>query len=142
MSSILKLFLVVCTLGVGFFASDLYRWVSTRSQVKPLSEYCPLTTQACELGNIRVEADRDISQPLVPTKLIIDWPSTEVQSLLVVLQGYEMEMGTLMFKLNKSGAHQYSGSVTLPVCTSSTMTWVGEITDGQQSISTSIRMEQ
>lgn len=143
MPSILKPLAIVCALGAGFFASDVYQWFNIRAHVKPLSEYCLVTTQACEVGNIRVEADRDISQPLVPTKITVDWPnSTKQQSLLITLQGYEMEMGTLMFTLNKSGATQYSGLITLPVCTQNTMTWVGEITDGQDTMSASIRMER
>ncbi|RSD32462.1 hypothetical protein [Vibrio pectenicida] len=142
MSSILKLVVVACVMSAGFFASDIYQWFKMRAQVKPLSEYCLLTTQACELGKIGIKVDRDISQPLVPTKITVDWPNAKQQSLFMTLQGYEMEMGTLMFKLNKSGASQYSGLITLPVCTTNTMTWVGQITDGQQSVSASIRMEQ
>ncbi|MCG9681532.1 hypothetical protein L1D31_03035 [Vibrio sp. Isolate23] len=142
MSSLLKLLLVVLTLGVGFFAGDLYQWFQSRSQVKPLSEYCLLTTQACESDNVRIKVDRDISQPLVPTEIVVDWPEAQQESLLLTLEGYEMEMGTAVFKLNKSSTGQFTGQVILPVCTTDAMTWVGELTDGQNSVSTSIRMEQ
>ncbi|MCG9595208.1 hypothetical protein L1D15_00585 [Vibrio sp. Isolate25] len=142
MSSLLKLLLVVVTLGAGFFAGDLYQWFQSRSQIKPLSEYCLLTTQACESDNVRIKVDRDISQPLVPTEIVVDWPEAQQESLLLTLEGYEMEMGTAVFKLNKSSTGQFTGQVILPVCTTDAMTWVGKLTDGQHSVSTSIRMEQ
>lgn len=142
MSSLLKLLLVVLTLGAGFFAGDVYQWFKARSQVKPLSEYCLLTTQACESNNVRIKVDRDISQPLVPTEITVNWPDTQQESLLLTMEGHEMEMGTVVFKLNKNSTGQFTGQVILPVCTTDAMTWVGEITDGQQSVSTSIRMEQ
>ena len=97
----LKLLLVVVTLGAGFFAGDIYQWLKTRSQVKPLSEYCLLTTEACESNDVRIKVDRDISQPLVPTEIVVDWPEAQQESLLLTLEGYEMEMGTAVFKLNK-----------------------------------------
>ena len=141
-SSLLKLFLVVVTLSAGFFAGDIYQWFKNRSQVKPLSEYCLLTTQACENNDVRIKVDRDISHPLVPSEIVVDWPTAQQDSLLLTLQGYEMEMGTAVFKLNKNSTGQFTGQVILPVCTTDAMTWIGEITDGQHSVSTSIRMEQ
>ena len=107
-----------------------------------MSEYCLLTTEACESNDVRIKVDRDISQPLVPTEIVVDWPEAQQESLLLTLEGYEMEMGTAVFKLNKSSTGQFTGQVILPVCTTDAMTWVGELTDGQHSVSTSIRMEQ
>lgn len=53
-----------------------------------------------------------------------------------------MEMGTAVFKLTKNPNGAFTGDVILPVCTTEEMTWVGEVSDGQQSIKTSLRMER
>ena len=89
-----------------------------------------------------MQADKDTSQPLVPTVVEVDWPESSSEQLLISLQGYEMEMGQVVFKLDKNANGTFSGQVILPVCTTEAMTWYGTITDGAETLKTSIRMER
>lgn len=137
-----KFVLIALALSGGFFANDLVNWYQSRAEQISLDEYCLITTSRCQQGDISVQANKNVSHPLVPTEIQVDWPKTTSDSLLISLQGYEMEMGNAVFKLNKTQSGQFSGQVILPVCTEHAMTWYGTITDGEQTIKTSIRMEQ
>nr|WP_217702139.1 hypothetical protein [Vibrio ostreicida] len=138
----MKLLILTITIGIGFFASDLYHWGVGRSKSKSLADYCLLTTQPCQIDQVRITVDRDISQPLIATEVTVEWPDAQGENLTLLLQGYEMEMGTTVFQLNKSDPDLFTGKIILPICTTDAMTWVGFITDGTQNVHTSIRMEQ
>ncbi|WP_394126432.1 hypothetical protein [Vibrio hepatarius] len=142
MPSVAKLLLIVIALGGGFFASDILHWINTKNDKISLEEYCLITTQSCTQGAKTVQADKDTSQPLVPTVVEVDWPESSSEQLLISLQGYEMDMGKVVFKLDKNSNGKFSGQVILPVCTTEAMTWYGTITDGAETLKTSIRMER
>jgi len=137
-----KFLLVAVALVSGFFASDILTWYQQTSQKVSLDDYCLITTSHCQQDEISVLANKDISHPLVPTEVSVNWPNNGSDSLILTLQGYEMEMGTAVFKLSKATDGHYSGQVILPVCTTDAMTWYGTISDGNLSIKTSIRMER
>ncbi|UUM31893.1 hypothetical protein [Vibrio japonicus] len=142
MSSPVKLLAIALALTVGFFAGDLYETFQNRSKSTSLSDYCLLSTKACLQDDIKVTVDRDISQPLIPTQVTVEWPQSEANELFLKLEGHEMEMGVVIFKLQKNAQGSFSGEVILPVCTTDSMTWVGELSDGQQLMKTSLRMER
>lgn len=142
MPTFAKLLLVLAALGGGFFAGDLINWYQATQQQVSLDQYCLLTTQSCQQGDVIIQVDKDTSQPLVPTQIEVSWPQSDSDHLLVTLQGYEMEMGTVVFKLDKSQQGVFSGQIILPVCTTDAMTWYGTVSDNSESIKTSIRMER
>ncbi|EGA64578.1 hypothetical protein [Vibrio brasiliensis] len=142
MPTFAKLLLVLAAIGSGFFASDLINWYQATQQQVSLDQYCLLTTQSCQQGDVIIQVDKDTSQPLVPTQIEVSWPQSDSDHLLMTLQGYEMDMGTVVFKLDKNPQGNFSGQVILPVCTTDAMTWYGSVSDNSESIKTSIRMER
>lgn len=136
-----KLTLVILALGSGFFAGDIVNWFKSSEPIL-LDQYCLISKVECQQGDLSVQANKDISHPLMPTELEVNWPGSDAQNLVMTLQGYEMEMGTVVFKLNKTQKGQFSGQVILPVCTTDAMTWYGTISDGNRTFKTSIRMER
>lgn len=142
MPTFAKLLLAIAALGGGFFASDIVNWYQSNNDQVSLDQYCLLTTQGCHKGDIAVVVDKDISHPLVPTQVDVSWPDASIDQLLVTLQGYEMNMGTVVFKLDQNQPGHFSGEIALPVCTTDAMTWYGTISDSNHSIKTSIRIER
>ena len=142
MPSIIKFALIALALCAGFFAGDLYHWYKSEATRPSLDDYCLLSTKPCSENDITVTLDRDVSQPLIPTQIQVEWSSSESDSLLLTLEGYEMEMGITLFKLNKKQDNIYIGEILLPVCTLEAMTWVGQLSDGKSQINTAIRMER
>jgi hypothetical protein len=135
------LLLSVALLG-GFFATDIVHWITQQSQAVSLDDYCLLSTNECRMdGNVTV-VNKDTSQPLIATEIDVNWTSSDAESLIVTLQGYEMEMGVVKFSLTKTESGHFSGQMILPVCTMDAMTWYGTITDGSTSMNTAIRMER
>nr|WP_217906509.1 hypothetical protein [Vibrio sp. JPW-9-11-11] len=134
--------LIAIALGAGFFANDVIDWVQTANSKPSLDQYCLATTEGCQTGTTLIRVDRDTSQPLVPTQMAVTWPDAQSESLLLTLEGYEMDMGRVVFKLEQHTPGLYLGQVILPVCTSDAMTWYGEVSDGSQSVKTLIRMER
>lgn len=53
-----------------------------------------------------------------------------------------MEMGTPIFQLHKTDNQTYKGEILLPICTQNTMTWVGTISDGSNSVTISLKAIQ
>ena len=142
MHTSIKLILIVLALSGGFFASDIIKWFQSPQANITLDSYCLVTTAGCQQDGIRVTADRDTTQPLAPTQLTVDWPNSSSETLFLTLQGYEMNMGKSVFKLDKNPQGHFAGQVVLPVCTSDAMTWYGTISDQARSINISIRMER
>ena len=141
MPSVAKLLLFIVAASGGFFASDIVNWINAKDEPISLEEYCLLSTSPCIQGQTQLQASKDTSQPLVPTTVSVDWPA-ESDELLVSLQGLEMDMGTVVFKLEKNESGQFRGDIILPVCTTEAMTWYGTISDGNTSVKTSVRMER
>ncbi|KGY14176.1 hypothetical protein NM22_01575 [Vibrio tubiashii] len=142
MPTYVKVVLFTIALVSGFFASDAIQWYQSSNKPVSLDEYCLVSTKPCNQQQFSVVADKDISHPLIPTTVTIDWPDMSVDNLMMTLEGYEMEMGKALFQLSKSESGSFAGQVILPVCTTESMTWYGTISDGTQSIKISLRMEQ
>ena len=133
---------VAVALVAGFYAPTLLKSLSTSSELKPLDEYCFLSTAACVQQDVTMTLNVDNTQPLVPALLTVEWSDSEAEQLVLSLSGREMEMGEPKFLLNKVSPGKYMGDVVLPVCTQESMTWVGELTDGQDTIYPAIKMQR
>lgn len=138
MSKPIKVLFVTLALVAGFFADDVLSWLN--SSKPSLNDYCQLSTTACETKGVAITLNRDTAQPLVPIKINVDWPNSNTDSLHLTLKGYEMEMGTARFAIAQVENEQYQAEVLLPACTMEAMTWVGELSNGNQSINVAIRM--
>lgn len=139
---VLKISGIVAALVAGFFAPDLIQKFSSASEVKPLDDYCLLSTTACVQQGVSMTLNVDTAQPLIPAHLEVSWQGNQAEQLVLSLAGREMDMGEPKFVLKKVAAGQYSGEITLPVCMHDAMTWVGELTDGQSTIYPAIKMQR
>lgn len=139
MPTLLKLIFIAIALISGYFAQDISSWFSDDKQSQ-LGQYCQLSTRGCEQESITVKLDRDVAQPLMPVQISATWPNSQSPSLRLTLNGHEMDMGTALFELQATGNGLYQAEVLLPACTMENMTWVGQLSDGQQSIALAIRM--
>lgn len=139
MSAPIKILFVVLALIGGFFAQDAWSWLTT-SPKPSLAEHCQLSTVPCEQKGVSVSISRDVAQPLIPIQVYVEWPKANADSLRLTLEGHEMEMGTARFAIAKAENGQYQAEVLLPACTMQAMTWVGQLSNGQQSIDVAIRM--
>ncbi|EGU46247.1 hypothetical protein VII00023_06907 [Vibrio ichthyoenteri ATCC 700023] len=139
MPTSIKLALIGCALIAGYFAQDIATWL-TEDNKMPLSQYCQLSRHACEQEAISVTLSRDIAQPLVPVQISAEWPNRHAETLRLTLNGYEMDMGTALFELKQAKDGLYQAEILLPACTVENMTWVGQLSDGQQSINLAVRM--
>ncbi|ELH3115101.1 MULTISPECIES: hypothetical protein [Vibrio] len=139
---VLKIAAIAVALVAGFYAPTLLKSFSSSSIVKPLDEYCLLSTTACVQQGATMTLNVDNAQPLIPAKFDVEWNKSDAEQLVLSLSGREMEMGEPKFLLKKIAPGKYSGEVVLPVCTQESMTWVGELTDGQSTIYPAIKMQR
>ncbi|MDF2153030.1 hypothetical protein [Vibrio sp. CAU 1672] len=138
--------LPITALGIallaGFYTPDIIQRVSSTSEAESLDDYCMLSTATCSQHGIAMTLSVDTAQPLVPARLEVQWSSPGAEHLVLSLQGLEMDMGEPRFILNHIDNHTYAGDVVLPVCTQNTMTWIGELSDGQLSVYPAIKMHR
>ncbi|WP_105901286.1 hypothetical protein [Vibrio gangliei] len=134
----------VLALVAGFFAPQLWEmWRTPSDSHFEASQYCALSRQVCQQSNVSLQLDTDIAKPLQETRLQVQWPDNNSERLLLTLRGLEMDLGTAKFPVIKQPDGSYQGSVVLPICTDSKMTWIGTLSDqAGNKIYASIRMEK
>ncbi|MHC6529695.1 hypothetical protein [Vibrio proteolyticus] len=142
MHTVIKLAGIALALAVGFFASDIARWFDTGDSRLSLDQYCVLSSQPCSQSNVTMTLNQNTAQPLVPVQISVQWPQAQSETLRLDLEGLEMEMGQARFVLKAVGNQRYEGEVLLPVCTQNEMTWLGELSDGHQTVYPAIRMKR
>jgi len=142
MRSLLKPIVIIIALGAGFFASDLIKAVYQQTQSVDLSQYCQLSTQSCTQNNASMSLSADTAHPLVANTISVTWPNTDAKQLQLTLKGVEMDMGVLKFVLKPTSPGQFETDLVLPVCTADSMTWAGELTDGETTVLPAIRMQR
>ncbi|CAK2800548.1 hypothetical protein AB4077_15330 [Vibrio cyclitrophicus] len=140
--------LKVAALGValvaGFYGPQAIQQFKTTMEHTSadvnLDDYCMLSTASCKQQEISMSLDSETAQPLVPTKMKVVWEGAASETLMLSLTGLEMDMGSARFQLKNIGNNIYEGDVILPVCTMDKMTWLGELTDGVETVNPAIRM--
>ncbi|MFA0143653.1 hypothetical protein [Vibrio kanaloae] len=140
--------LKVAALGIalvaGFYGPPVFQKLKSVMEHSTtevnLDDYCMLSTTSCEQESISMSLDRETAQPLLPAKIKVVWEGAASETLMLSLTGLEMEMGSARFQLKSIGNNTYEGDVILPVCTLDKMTWIGELTDGVETVNPAIRM--
>ncbi len=142
MRSVLKLVFILIALGAGFFANDLIKAISQQTQSVDISQYCQLSTKSCTQDNVSMTLSQDNTHPLVANRITVNWPNSKTKQLELTLKGVEMDMGVLKFVLKPTSSGQFETDIILPVCTNDSMTWAGELTDGETTVLPAIRMQR
>lgn len=144
MHSALKVAALGIALVAGFYGPQAIKQfepaMERASAEVNLDDYCMLSTTSCEQNTVAMTLDRETAQPLAPTKIKVVWEGAASETLMLSLTGLEMEMGSARFQLKNIGNNTYEGDVILPVCTLDKMTWIGELTDGVDTVNPAIRM--
>lgn len=93
------------------------------------TEYCQLSTKACEQHGATVVLANDVIHPMQGSLISVQWPEIEnaTEALVLSLEGREMMMGVYQLKLNKTASGHFTGDLLLPFCVSNEMTWQGSI---------------
>ncbi|HGY9593942.1 TPA: hypothetical protein ACOJPH_001594 [Vibrio campbellii] len=133
---------IAVALVAGFCAPTLFKNFSSAPEPKSLDEYCFLSTEPCIQHDVAMTLSVDTAQPLIPAQLEVEWQDSEADQLVLSLVGREMEMGEPKFMLKKVAPGKFVGDVTLPVCTQDSMTWVGELSDGKDTIYPALKMQR
>ncbi|MEZ9699857.1 hypothetical protein AB4455_04240 [Vibrio sp. 10N.261.46.E12] len=144
MHSALKVAALGLALVAGFYGPQTIKHFKsamehTSTDVN-LDDYCMLSTISCMQNAVEMTLDSETAQPLVPSKIKVVWEGAASNTLMLSLTGLEMEMGSARFQLKNIGDNTYEGDVILPVCTMDEMTWLGELTDGIETVNPAIRM--
>ncbi|MEZ8825479.1 hypothetical protein AB6E04_14015 [Vibrio amylolyticus] len=143
MHPVLKVAAVITALVIGFFANDLRQLASPSSnETIALENYCFVSTKPCEQDTVTMTLDTDNAQPLIPATITVNWEGAQSETLMLVLKGVEMDMGTVKYVLKPVQGNQFQAEIILPICTSHEMTWIGTLTDGQQTVFPAIRIER
>lgn len=136
----ISLVVMALTVMAGFFLMPaIHAWQEAQTALPPPT--CLTSTTPCIIKDKTVQLSVDTMTPLTPARLTVAWPS-EAESLQLRLVGHEMDMGEVRIQLNATTPGVYVAEVILPVCTLDAMTWHGELTDGNESIYTGIRMQR
>ena len=140
----LKIAALGIALVAGFYGPQVFQRLKSviehsTAEVN-LDDYCMLSTTSCEQNTVAMTLEHEKAQPLVPTKIKVVWDGAASETLMLSLTGLEMEMGSAHFQLKNIGNNTYEGDVILPVCTLDKMTWIGELTDGVDTVNPAIRM--
>jgi len=124
---IANLLLIIAVGWGGFQVLEIGKNKSDKRQL--LTNYCQLSTQACEQNNVSVTLSTDVIHPMKATQVNVSWPELpeKTNSLMLTLEGHEMMMGIYQLKLSRASNGQFSGDLLLPFCTSNEMTWLGDI---------------
>ncbi|MFN1581390.1 hypothetical protein [Vibrio rotiferianus] len=133
---------IAVALVAGFYAPTLIKNFASAPEPKSLDEYCFLSTDPCIQNDVAMTLSVDTAQPLIPAKLEVEWQDSDADQLVLSLVGREMEMGEPKFMLKKVAPGKFVGDVILPVCTHDAMTWVGELSDGKDTIYPALKMQR
>lgn len=138
----IKVLLICGAIALGFIAPDLIKSLSQDSEMVDINDYCLLSTAECQQNGVTMTLEHDTAKPLVPSEIVVSWPGSTNDSLILDLQGLEMDMGIAKYQLSKREDGTFSGTIMLPVCTQDKMTWIGTLSDGSVEVYPAIRMER
>ncbi|MGL4380199.1 MAG: hypothetical protein ACRCTB_03790 [Vibrio sp.] len=129
---------LLLALSAGFFADDLGAWLFPAQ--RDMNHYCLLSQQSCEQAGVSMRLEPVISASATTHRLTVNWPNANADHLILTLQGLEMNMGSAKFSLSPIGTDSYSSEIILPACSSGAMTWLGELSNGQQTVYPAIKV--
>lgn len=145
-TTLLLLLLASIALLAGFYAPNIINTIVSNQQSDlpvETSQYCALSTQQCEKKGVEIKLGIDIAKPLEATHIDVNWQDNQSDKLMLTLRGLKMDLGVVKFPILKQQDGQYQGTIVLPICTDTKMTWIGTLTDQQgNKVYTSIRMEK
>ncbi|AXY03504.1 hypothetical protein D1115_21905 [Vibrio alfacsensis] len=139
---VLKIAGIAVALIAGFYAPTLIKHFSSPPELTSLDEYCLLSTQTCVQDDVSMTLSVDTAQPLIPAKIEVNWTDNGADQLVLSLVGREMDMGKPTFILKRVSSGKFVGDITLPVCTHGSMTWLGELSDGTNTLNPAIKMQR
>lgn len=139
---IIQILIVTSAVALGFIAPDLIKSLSQDHNPIDIDKYCMLSTKTCLQDGVAVTLEHDNAKPLVESKIEVHWDNAASDTLMLSLQGLEMDMGIAKYQLTKQSDGSYIGSIMLPVCTQDKMTWIGTLSDGNSEVYPAIRMER
>ncbi|MFH4666116.1 hypothetical protein WMQ48_15505 [Vibrio cidicii] len=142
MNNFLKFVALMLALAGGYFAQDVASYFSAKPRSVDLADYCLLSTEPCQQQQASMTLSVDTLQPLAAATFTVDWPQSSAKQLVLSLTGVEMEMGNPKYILQQVSPGHYVGQLVLPVCTSDSMTWAGELSDGQHTLYPAMRMQR
>ncbi|MBD1557071.1 hypothetical protein HC752_08980 [Vibrio sp. S9_S30] len=137
---LLPVTIIFLALLAGYYTPSVLDAMQSDTQPVNLEDYCLLSTTPCESDGTTMVMEQDSTQPLEPTRIFVVWPDSQAESLTLKMEGLEMDMGVVQFRLKGQGNGQYEGELMLPVCTIDTMTWYGQLSDGQKDVQTAVKM--
>ncbi len=143
LTSTIKILSLLALFFIGFFFSELTTLV--KSHITPtitVEESCQLSSHACVKNGVTIKLERDTLTPLESSSISVNWPNSMAENIVVSLEGLDMSMGKPLFQLHKTTSETYEGKILLPICTQNTMTWIGTISDGSNSIPISLKAVQ
>ncbi|UAB72780.1 hypothetical protein INR79_26385 [Vibrio sp. SCSIO 43132] len=132
--------LIFLAMLAGYFAPTILAQFLPDDQEVDLAEYCMLSTEPCKTDGATIVLEHDSTKPLEPTRIFVVWPESTAQSLTLEMEGLEMDMGVVKFRLENQGNGNYEGELMLPVCTLDAMTWLGKLSNGDENVKTAVRM--
>ncbi|UGA57761.1 hypothetical protein [Vibrio sp. VB16] len=139
---IIQILLIFGAIALGYVVPDLVKSISQEAEPISLDKYCMVSTIACQQDGVTITLEHDLAKPLVESMIEVNWEDTTSDTLLLSLQGFEMDMGIAKYQLTKQSSGRYIGNIMLPVCTQDKMTWIGTLTDGNKEVYAAIRMER
>ncbi|CAH0537744.1 hypothetical protein [Vibrio marisflavi] len=139
MRTAIKISTIMLALLAGFFFQHFFASTEHSRPTLAKDKYCMLSTAPCTQHDVTMSLNSNTPHPLMPVLLTVEWPATTSSSLLLELTGLEMEMGKPVFQLKQLRPGVFQGEVIMPACTSSSMTWLGELSDGTQTVYPAIR---
>ncbi|WP_434361647.1 hypothetical protein NF212_24660 [Parasalinivibrio latis] len=138
---------VIVGLGLftgGFFGYDALQSIRAGGLDVPKNA-CVLNEKTCSNDLFSAALSSSDVSPLIPVNLVVEThQAMPFDTLDVVLEGIEMNMGIYKLKLNKMPAGHFEGIVQLPVCREDVMTWRGWIktSDNIDKMAIEIRAEK
>jgi hypothetical protein len=143
LTSAIKILTVITLFIIGFFFSELTTLI--KSHLTPpvtVEESCQLSSNICAKSGVQIRLERDVLTPLEPSAITVNWPNSTTENIIVSLEGLDMSMGKPLFQLHRTTNQTYEGEILLPICTQNTMTWVGSISNGSNSVPISLKVVQ
>lgn len=137
---ILKIIILCGVVLLGYYAQGWIQSDGSSNSKFDLEKYCFLSTKPCQQDSVVMTLEHDTARPLIESKLTVQWDNASSDTLMLEIEGLEMDMGISKFLLKKQTDGSFLINLMLPVCVQDEMTWLGRLTDGTRTVYPAIRM--